>query len=43
MFDYITYRKSNASQVEVLILKALAISMIIALVILELTVEYSCA
>jgi len=42
MINYITYRKSNASKVEVLILKVIAISMIVALVVLELTVEYNC-
>jgi len=42
MINYITYRKSNASKVEVFILKVIAISMILALVVLELTVEYNC-
>ena len=42
MFDYITFRKSNATKVEVLILKAIALSMMVGLLFLELTVKYSC-
>ncbi len=42
MFGHITYRKSNASKAEVFILKVLAVSMMVALLVLELAVEYSC-
>jgi len=36
MFNYITYRKSNASESEVLILKSVALSMIFMIYFLQL-------
>lgn len=43
MINCVTYRKSNASKVEVFILKVIALSLIVGLLVLELAVEYSCS
>jgi hypothetical protein len=42
MIDYITFRKSNASKLEVLILKVIALSMLIGLIFIEFTATYNC-
>jgi len=39
MIDYITYRRTNASKSEVLILKAVAVSMILGLISLQMLIH----